>query len=138
MASKEPMLRRLGADDFIDYTQTPLSASGRRWDVIFDMVPDSDYSVCMRLLRPGGRYLAGNPRLAVMARSLITSWFSSKSATFAFARESRAELEELTKMTEAGEIVSIVDRVLPMNEVVEAHRLVETEQRLGAVVLSIA
>jgi NADPH:quinone reductase-like Zn-dependent oxidoreductase len=134
---KEPLLRRLGVDAFIDYTTTDFTATGQTWDVLFDMVPGSSYSKGLGVLTPTGRYLCGNPRLSVMLRSLLTSWFTRRTASFAFAGETREELETLRTMIDAGQIQPIVDRVLPMTRAAEAHRLVETEQRVGAIVLAI-
>lgn len=136
-AIKETMLRRIGAQNFIDYTQEDFTRSGNKYDVIFDMVPGSSYSACISMLEPNGRYLSGNPRLSLMLRSVLTTWFTNKTVRFAFARESKEELLALKKMIEDGDIVSIVDRVLPMEQAVEAHRLVETEQRSGAIVIAI-
>jgi NADPH:quinone reductase-like Zn-dependent oxidoreductase len=136
-AIKENMLRTLGADHFIDYMKEDFTTSGRTYDVIFDMVPRSSYAACIRTLNPGGRYLSGNPRLSVMLRSLITTRFSDKTARFAFAAETTAELDTLREMIEDGRIGSIVDKVYPMEQVVEAHRRVETEKRLGAIVITL-
>ncbi len=72
-----------------------------------------------------------------MLRTVFTNRFTSKSASFAFAGESLEELEALKKMIESGDITSIVDRVYTMEEAVEAHHRVETEQRQGAIVLAI-
>ncbi len=133
---KQDFLSRIGADHAIDYTQQDFTDSGRRYDVIFDMVPGSSYSACIQCLNPGGRYLSGNPRLSVMLRSVFTTRFSDKTATFAFARETQEELTTLTAMIDDGQIQSIVDQVYPMEEAADAHRLVETEQRIGAVVIA--
>ncbi len=133
---KESFLRRLGADHFIDYTQTNFTATDHRYDVIFDMVPSSSYSQCLNSLNPNGRYVLGNPKLSSMLRSIITKGFSDKAVRFAFAGETKEELLELTEMVDSGKLDSIVDRVLPMEKIVEAHTLVETEQRLGAIVIS--
>ena len=111
--------------------------SGRKYHVIFDMVPGSHYRACIKALNPNGRYLSGNPRFSVMLRSVITTRFTDKTARFAFARESKEELAALKEMIEDGTIGSIVDRVFPMEQAAVAHRLVETEQRLGAVVIAI-
>jgi NADPH:quinone reductase-like Zn-dependent oxidoreductase len=135
-ARKENLLLRLGADRFIDYTATDFLAERQRYDVIFDMVPATDFRACMKLLNPGGRYVHGNPRLSLMIGSLWTNWFSGKKAVFAFAGERKDELLALKEMIEDGKIVSIVDRILPLDQTAEAHRLVETEQRLGAIVIS--
>ncbi len=134
---KEEMLRRIGADHFIDYTKDDFTGGGQTYDVIFDMVPGSSYSACIKALNPNGRYLAGNPRLWVMLRSVFTTRFTDKTARFAFARETQEELLALKGMIEGGKLGSIVDRVFPMEQAADAHRLVEAEQRLGAVVIAI-
>ncbi|ASW55675.1 NAD(P)-dependent alcohol dehydrogenase [Plantactinospora sp. KBS50] len=134
---KEDLVRRLGASDFIDYTTDDVTTTGRRFDVIFDMVPGSPYRRLVGMLQPGGRYLNGNPRLAVLVRSVLTTRFTDKTVTVAFAPETKEALATITEMIEASKIQSIVDRVYPMSEVTAAHRRVETEQRLGAVVITI-
>ena len=134
---KEDMLRRIGADHFIDYTKDDFAGSGRTYDVIFDMVPGSSYTACIKALNTNGRYFSGNPRISVMLRSVFTTRFTNKTARFAFARETKEELLVLKEMIEDGKIGSIVDRVLPMEQAADAHRRVETEQRLGAIVIAI-
>jgi len=135
---KADFLARMGTDHFIDYTREDFAAAGHHYDVIFDMVPGSSYATCIRSLQPHGRYLSGNPSLAVMLRSVLTTRFTNKSARFAFAPETKAALLTLKTMIEEGELGSIVDRVMPMQQAAEAHRLVETEQRRGAIVLAIS
>ncbi len=134
---KEDLLRRMGADHFIDYTKENFAAMGRTYDVIFDMVAGSSYAASIRALNPNGRYLTANPRLSVMLRSVFTSRFTEKTAKFAFAQEDREDLLALRQMIEDGKIGSIVDRVYPMEQAADAHSRVETEQRLGAVVIAI-
>lgn len=134
---KEGMLRRLGVDHFIDYTKNDFASAGRTYDVIFDMVAGSSYSGCIRLLNPNGRYLSGNPRISVMLRSVFTSRFTDKTAKFAFAGETKEELLALKEMIEEGKIGSIVDKMFSMKQAADAHRRVEAEQRLGAVVIAI-
>jgi NADPH:quinone reductase-like Zn-dependent oxidoreductase len=136
-AVKEQMLRRMGADHFIDYTKDSFTTMGRTYDVIFDMVAGTSYTGCIRALEPGGRYLSCNPRLSVMLRSVFTTRFTDKTARFAFAGETKEALLALKEMIEDGRVRSIVDRVYPMEQAADAHRRVETEQRLGAVVIAI-
>jgi NADPH:quinone reductase-like Zn-dependent oxidoreductase len=134
---KEEVLRRMGADHFVDYTKDNFARSGRTYDVIFNMVASSSFSDCINLLNPGGRYLMGNPRLSDMLRFVLTSRFADKSVVFAFAGEKEEELLALKQMIEEGKILAIVDKTFPMEQAAEAHRRVETEQRLGPVVISI-
>lgn len=137
IGAKGPLLRRLGADHVVDYTTEDPLAAPTRYDVVFDMVPGRSLSLALRALRPGGRYLHGNPGLSLLIRAPFVRRFTSKSATCAFARETREELLTLKAMIEAGAIKPTVDRVLPMAEAAEAHRLVESETRRGAIVLAI-
>ncbi len=135
-AIKEEMLRRIGAAHFIDYAREDFTTSGQTYDVIFDMVAHSSYSKCVKALNLNGRYVMANPRLSDMLRSVLTSTFTDKTVLFAFAGEKEDELRTLKKMIEEGEIKSIVDKIYPYEQAAEAHRRVETEQRLGIVVIS--
>jgi len=135
---KEEMLRRIGADHFFDYTKEDFTQSGQTYDVIFNMVARSSFSRCVNSLNPKGRYLMGNPRVSDMIRSVLTSRFTDKTAIFVFAGETEEELLALKDMIEAGKIKSIVDKVYSPEQAAEAHHRVETEQRLGVVVISMA
>lgn len=134
---KKDITHRFGADHFIDYTKEDFAASGNTYDVIFDMVPGSSYNACIKALNPNGRYLSGNPRFSLMLRSVFTTRFTNKTVRFAFARETQEELLALKEMIEDGKIGSIVDKVYPLEQAADAHRQVEAEQRLGAIVIDI-
>jgi len=134
---KEEMLRRIGADRFFDYSKQDFTKSGQTYDVIFDMVAGSSYSACVSALNPGGRYLMTNPRISDMLRSVFTSRFTDKTAMFAFAGEKEEELTALKEMIEEGTIKSAVDKIYPLEQAAAAHRRVETEQRLGIVVIAV-
>ena len=134
---KESMLRNIGADHFVDYTKEDFTKRGDTYDVIFSMVARTSYSSCVRALEPGGRYVMANPKLSDMLRSPVTSRFSDRKVFFAFAGEREEELLELGRMIEAGEIAATVDKIYPMAEAAEAHRRVETEQRIGTVVIAV-
>jgi NADPH:quinone reductase-like Zn-dependent oxidoreductase len=137
-ASKEAGLRRLGADQFIDYNKQRFEDKLASYDVVFNMVPSASYSACLRTLKPGGRLLSGNPSFSTMLRAPLTTWFTDKKVKFAFAKESTAELEDLRSMIEDGSVQSIVDTVYEMEQASEAHRRVEAEDRVGAIVLSMS
>ena len=134
---KEDMLRRIGADHFFDYTKEDFTKSGQTYDVIFDMVAKSSYSECVRTLNPKGRYLMANPRNSDMLRSVLTSKFTDKAAIFVFAGEKEEELLALKEMIEKDKIKSFIDKIYSLEQAAEAHRRVETEQRLGPVVISV-
>jgi NADPH:quinone reductase-like Zn-dependent oxidoreductase len=132
---KEQMLRKLGATNFLDYTKSETVNPVHKFDVIFSMVANSTYSNNIKALKTNGRYLMANPRLSDMLRAAITSRFTDKTATFAFAGETEAELSTLKDMIEQNQIKPLVDKVYPFEQAVAAHHRVETETRLGAVII---
>ena len=134
---KEAGLRAFGADHFIDYTRSDFTQGSNRFDVIFDMVPGTSYRACQRLLNKGGHYLCGNPRLSTMLRTPFTNRFSDRKASFAFAPETKQALSELAAMIDAGSLKGIVDSTYPLERAADAHRQVEAEDRVGAVVIEI-
>lgn len=136
-ALKEDMLRRIGADHFVDYNRQDFSKSDRTYDVIFSMVARTSYSACINKLRHGGRYVMANPKFFDMLRSVLTSRFTDKQAIFAFAGEKPEELLALKDLIESGKIQSTLDKVYGYEQAAEAHRRVETEERLGTVVFSV-
>lgn len=137
-ARKAEVIKAFGADRFIDYEREDFAAGGDRYDVIFDMVPSTSVRRCMGLLNPGGRYLNGNPRFMTMLRCAWINRFTKQTAIFAFAPETRDALRALAALADAGDLRSIVDTVYPMADVVTAHRRVDAEDRLGAIVIDMS
>lgn len=133
---KRDFVMALGADEFVDYQNQGVSSLSGPYDVVFDMVPGSSYASLVGLLSSSGRYFCGNPRLITMLRCTLTHLFSKRSASFAFAKETRAELRALTELIEGGLVNPIVERVYPMEDAAVAHSRVEAEERVGALVLS--
>ncbi|MAT85075.1 MAG: NAD(P)-dependent alcohol dehydrogenase [Gammaproteobacteria bacterium] len=130
-------LKTLGAEHVLDCDRDDFTAGGARFDVVFDMVPGSRYRDCLAVLKPGGRYVIGNPGLGKLLRAAWTSRFGGHRVGAAFAPETREQLEALIALVEDGRISSIVDTVHPLESAAAAHRQVEAERRVGAVVLSI-
>lgn len=134
---KLAMLRSLGADHVIDYTQEDFTTSGETYDVIVDVVAKSSFAGITRSLKTHGRYLMVNPRLFKMVRGLWTSMVSSKKVLFAFARYTTEDLLYLKELIEAGKITSVIDRCYPLAQTAEAHRYVEKGQQTGNVVITV-
>ncbi len=134
---KLDMLRSIGADQVIDYTQEDFTKSGRTYDVIFDIVGKSPFSGCIRSLKQKGFYLIANPRPSLMVRGLLVSKRSSKKVIFASAGPKAEDLVFLRKLIEEGKIKSVIDRHYPLEQAAEAHKYVETGQKKGNVVITV-
>ena len=135
---KLDMLRSIGADHVIDYTQEDFTKNGETYDVIFDVVGKSSYSRSVGSLNQNGRYIIANPRVLPMVRGLWTSMTSSKKVIYEFASYNPEDLIFLKELIEAGGIKSVIDRRYPLDQVAEAHRYVDEGHKKGNVVITVA
>lgn len=136
--NKLDMLRSIGADHVIDYTQEDFTKAGETYDVIFDVIGKSSFSGSIKSLKQNGRYLLANPKPLHMIRGLWVSARSSKKAIFGAASQEAKDLIFLRELIEAGKIKSVIDRRYPLEQVAEAHRYVETGQKTGSVIITVA
>jgi len=134
---KLDMLRSIGADQVIDYTQEDFTKSGETYDVIFDVAGKSSFSRSIRSLKQNGRYLLGNPRLSQKVRGRWTSMRSSKKVIPWTANEKTEDLIFLRELIEAGKVKSVIDRRYPLEQTAEAHRYVEKGHKKGNVVITL-
>ena len=137
-AEKLDMLRSIGADKVIDYTKEDFTKSDKSYDVVFDVAGKSSFTRSIRILQQNGRYLIANPRLSQMLRGRFTSMTSSKKVILGAANQTTENLLFLKELIEQGKIKSVVDRTYPLEQIVEAHKYVETGRKKGHVVITVA
>jgi len=134
---KLDMLRSIGADEVIDYTQEDFTKSGKTYDFILDVVGKSSFSGSIRTLKQNGRYLIANPGLSQIFRGRWNRMTGRKEVMFGAAKPKSEDLVFLKELIEAGEIVSVIDRRYALEEIPEAHRYVETGDKKGQVVIDV-
>ena len=134
---KLEMLRSIGADKVVDYTQEDFTKNGESYDLIFDVVGKSSFSSCIRSLKERGFYLLGNPGLSQQVRGLWTSMTSSKKVIGGTVSYKTEDLVFLRELIEAGKIRSVIDRRYTLEQTAEAHRYVDTGQKTGNVVITV-
>lgn len=137
-SGKLNMLRTIGADHVIDYTQEEITKHAEIYDVIFDVMGKSSFSGSLRSLKQNGRYLLGNAGLSQMARGRWTSIRSSKKVLIGAATQKNEDLLFLKALIETGKIKSVIDRRYPLEQIAEGHRYVDTGQKKGNVVITIS
>ena len=136
------MVKSLGAEQVIDYTQEDFSKSGQVYDIIFDTVGKLSFSHCKSSLADGGTYLATVPTPAMMLQAVWPISSGGKKVKFVAAglrpaREKIKDLDFLTTLIEAGKIKPVIDRCYPLEQIVEAHRYVEKGHKKGNVVITL-
>jgi NADPH:quinone reductase-like Zn-dependent oxidoreductase len=134
---KLEILRTIGADRVIDYTQEDFTKSGETYDVIIDVIGKSTFSGSVRSLKQNGRYLLANPGLSQLVRGRWTTLTSSKKVILGSAIQKTEDLIFLKKLIEAGKIKPVIDRRYPLDQTAEAHRYVDTGQKKGNVVITV-
>jgi NADPH:quinone reductase-like Zn-dependent oxidoreductase len=134
---KLDMLRSIGADQVIDYTQEDFTKGGETYDVIFDVVGKSSFSGSIRSLKQNGYYLLANPGLSHMLRGPGISRKSSKKVISGAASKTTRDLIFLKELIEDGKIKTVIDRRYPLEQIPEAHRYVEKGGKLGNVVITV-
>jgi NADPH:quinone reductase-like Zn-dependent oxidoreductase len=135
-AGKLDMLRSLGADHVIDYAQEDFTKRGQTYDVIFDTIGKSPFSGSLRSLKENGTYLNANPGLLGSLRRRTLSKKSSKRVIPWTGGYTVKNLLAVKELIEAGTIRPIIDRRYPLEQIVEAHRYVDTGDKKGNVVIT--
>jgi NADPH:quinone reductase-like Zn-dependent oxidoreductase len=131
-------VQALGADEVIDYTKEDFTQNGETYDLILDVLGRSSFARCQGSLKPGGVYLLASFKMKAVWQMLWTSVAGDKKVICALAGDSAADLAVIKEMVEAGKIKGLVDRCFPLEQAAEAHRYVESGQKRGNVVLTVA
>ena len=132
------MVRSIGADQVIDYTQEDFTQSEGRYDLIFDAVRKSSFSDCKRALVPQGIYVttAASPTL-LLQQQWISMTGSQKMVPMAFSRPSKKDLQDLKELLEVGKIKPVIDRSYTLSEVPEALRYYGKGHARGKIVITV-
>lgn len=132
------LVKSLGAARVIDYTREDFARGGAIYDVIFEAVDKSTFTSCMRALKPDGIYL--NVTTPLPNPQMLWAWWTSgkKLKLGANIPRNASGLNQLRELSEAGAIRPVIDRRYPLEQIVEAHRYVDTGHKKGNVVISVA
>ncbi|MBZ5707329.1 MAG: NAD(P)-dependent alcohol dehydrogenase [Acidobacteriia bacterium] len=139
------MVRSIGADQVVDYTQEDFTKSEQRYDLILDSVGNHSLLACRRVLNPKGIYIAvGGPSgrwmIGPLARAIIAlvlSRFVSQNLVMVLARRSKGDLTIMRELMEAGKVTPVIDRRYRLSEVPEAIRYLEEGHARGKVVITL-
>ena len=133
------LVRSLGADRVVDYTQEDFTKNGEIYDIIFDAVGKHSFRRCRRSLKPGGIYVETDLGFMwhVPLLALLTRWVGDKRVTIPIPKYTKRDVVFLRELIEAGDYRAVIDRRYPLEDVVEATRYVETMQKTGNVVLTL-
>jgi NADPH:quinone reductase-like Zn-dependent oxidoreductase len=137
-AANAELVRALGASHVIDYTKEDFSQNGVTYDVIVDTVGTAGFSRCQSSLKPGGRLLMVLGDLPQMLQIPWVSLTSNKKIIAGPASATAEDLRFLARLAVAGEFKPVIDRRFPFEQIVQAHRYVDTGRKKGNVIVTMA
>ena len=135
------MVRSIGADHVIDYTQEDFTQNGQRYDLILAANGYHPISAYQRALSPQGIYvMTGGPMAQMFQAMLLGPWLSrngSQKMGNLLARPNQKDLVFMKELLEGGKVVPVIDRRYTLSEVPEAIRYVEEGHAQGKVVITV-
>lgn len=135
------LVASLGASQVIDYGTEDFARSGRQYDVIYDTLGISSFGAAKHALTRSGRYVCAVMSGGLLLDVLRTSLFGKRKALFSATgmlkpEDQRALHGDLIGMVEADRFAPVMDRTYPFEQLVEAHRYMETGHKRGNVVIA--
>jgi len=139
------MVRSIGADHVVDYTQEDFTQSDQKYDLIFQLAGTRSPSDCRRALtskgtlilssgESGGRWIGPIDR--IIKAVVLSPFVSQRLGTFE-AKRSKEDLQVLKELVESGKVSPVIDRTYPLSEVPEAIRYLEEGHARGKVVITV-
>jgi NADPH:quinone reductase-like Zn-dependent oxidoreductase len=122
------MVRSIGADRVIDYTQEDFIRDGQRYDMLFDVAGNHSWSDCKRVLTPNGTHVVAGvssrerPTILPLLLAPVASRFRRQKLVSFVAKHRNADLVALKELMEAGKLTPVIDRTFPLRDVPEAIR----------------
>jgi NADPH:quinone reductase-like Zn-dependent oxidoreductase len=139
------LVRSIGADKVIDYTQDDFTKLADRYDLILECAGNLSLSGCRRVLSPKGRVvIVGGPHdpspiflLALVIKALGSSLFSSQKVVMFVAKSSQGDLTQLGELIATGKLKPVIDRRYALSETADALRHLEEGHARGKVIITL-
>jgi NADPH:quinone reductase-like Zn-dependent oxidoreductase len=137
--------RSLGADHVVDYTRDDFTRSDRRYDLMLDIAGGRSWSECRRVLTPEATLVVVGAQkgtrllgpLGHIAKMRLASLGSSRKVAFFIAKLTRADMEVLRELLEAGKVTPVIDRRYELSEAADAFRYLGEGHAQGKIVLTV-
>jgi len=134
---KLKLMRSLGADHVIDYTQEDYTKSGETYDLIIDVVGKHSVVQRLKLLKKKGIYFLAFAKPSHILLGIWMSLTSSKRVIIESANQTKKDLLFLKNLIEEEKLKPVIDRCFPLERVPEAHRYVEAGGKKGNVCITL-
>jgi NADPH:quinone reductase-like Zn-dependent oxidoreductase len=131
------LVKGLGADYIIDYTQTDFTKTDERYNIVFDAVSKRSFPECKGVLAPNGIYVNTLPTFSILLSQFLTGFLANRKAKCVMVRPNAADMQWMRDQIESGKIRVVIDRVYPLDLTAEALAYSETGRARGKIVLRV-
>ena len=139
------LVRSIGADHVIDYTQEDFTRSDRRYDLMLDVAGSRSWSACRRVLNPQATLvIVGAPKgnrllgpLSHIVKVRLAAFRSSRKVVFFIAKFNKADMAVLRELLEAGKVTPVMDGRYELSEIADALRYMGEGHCRGKVVITV-
>lgn len=136
------LVKELGADHVIDYTQEDFSQKATHYDVIYDAVGKSSFAKAKAVLTARGKYLSPVLSMGLLWHSIFNKGKNGKAALFSATGLSPAErlkpmLQNLLTLHQQGKLKLWVEETFGFSEIRQAHQIIDSERKRGNFVLNV-
>ncbi len=139
------LVRSIGADEVIDYTQEDFTKGGSLYDVLFDCVSNHSLSACRHVLNADGKYVGiggvGQPMTSILSRivsAAVMSPFVNKNLLPFGAKVNKDDLAIIAGLMESGKVTPVIEKEYSLTQVPDAIRHVETGHARGKLVIKVS
>lgn len=132
------LVKNLGADSIIDYTNQDFTKESVKYDIIFDAVANRSFWECQNILSSNGVYVTTVPDFANSAAFFITQLLPGKKAKLILLKSNGKDLAYLKELSEANKLRPIIARTYPLSEIAEAHAESEKGRVVGKLVIAVS
>ncbi|MCC6462058.1 MAG: NAD(P)-dependent alcohol dehydrogenase [Saprospiraceae bacterium] len=131
------LVKHLGADEVLDYTQTDFSKTGEQYDVVFETVNKAPVSACLAVLRKNGTLVLSAAMLPEMLRGAWAARSSGIRFVAGMATETPEAIRFVQQLAEGGQLKAVVDKKFSLDDIVAAHAYVDKGHKKGNVVMQV-
>lgn len=133
------LVRSIGADQVIDYTQEDFTRSGHRYDLILDNVANRTFSDLRRALTPQGMIIpnSGHGGMGYVFKAYILSMFMRRQGRPFITSVNNKDLVILKELIESAKLTPVIDRMYSLSETPEAFLHLEQSHARGKVVITV-
>ena len=133
------MVRSIGADYVVDYTQEDFTKAEKRYDLIFDAVRKRTFSECKVALKPDGTYITTemSPRL-ILQKQWVSMTGNQKLIPLPIMKPDNQLILDLKELLESGEVTPVIDRRYTLAEVPEALAYLGKGHARGKIIINIS